>query len=294
MTRVVLFLLGRKGYELARAAFSPNLISVIDHVVIGEDRNIDDDYSVQIAALCKRCQILHYTRGSYQYGANSGTVVIAAGWRWLIDACDQRVIVLHDSLLPKYRGFNPLVTALLNRDEYLGVTAIWATEEFDRGDIIAAERVRVQYPLTITAAIEAVAGLYHVLGTTLLGKIVTGTEIPAIAQDEASASYSVWRDDDDYRIDWRESSAEILHFINCVGSPYKGASTMIDGALVRILEADVWPDVTIANRHPGKVLFLDDGKPVVICGDGLLKIVSARDAAGHDVLPLPRLRVRFC
>ena len=40
----------------------------------------------------------------------------------------ENLIVFHDSLLPKYRGFAPLVSQLINGEEYLGVTAIFTND----------------------------------------------------------------------------------------------------------------------------------------------------------------------
>jgi len=46
-------------------------------------------------------------------------------------------INLHASLLPKYRGASPIQEALLNNDEYSGVTAMMMEEGLDSGDILA-------------------------------------------------------------------------------------------------------------------------------------------------------------
>ena len=35
---------------------------------------------------------------------------------------------------------------------------------------------------------------------------------------------------------------------------------------------ELFEDVVVENRHVGKVIFTDDKFPIVICGEGLLKI----------------------
>jgi methionyl-tRNA formyltransferase len=80
-------------------------------------------------------------------------------------------------------------------------------------------------------------------------------------------------------------------------SPYKGAFALIDGDVVHITDAEVVRDVAIENRHVGKVLFQNEGSPVVICGRGLLHINEAvveSDAGARPFLPLKKLRTRFC
>jgi methionyl-tRNA formyltransferase len=50
---------------------------------------------------------------------------IAISWRWMLKVSN--LIVIHDSLLPKYRGFSPLVNMLINGEDTLGVTVLFAT-----------------------------------------------------------------------------------------------------------------------------------------------------------------------
>jgi methionyl-tRNA formyltransferase len=129
-----------------------------------------------------------------------------------------------------------------------------------------------------------------------LNKLLCGEEINVTKQVESEASYSVWRDEDDYKIDWRKSSSDIRRFIDAVGFPYKGASTTFDGKVIRILKAEEYVDVRVENRHYGKVLFVSEGKPVVICGKGMLRIIEAHiDDAEKKIslFPLFKFRIRF-
>ena len=63
---------------------------------------------------------------------------------------------------------------------------------------------------------------------------------------------------------------------------------------MRIFDAQVVPDVRIGSRSPGKVIFLDEGVPTVVCGHALLRLLEIRDHEGKaSLLPLNRLRTRF-
>jgi methionyl-tRNA formyltransferase len=112
-------------------------------------------------------------------------------------------------------------------------------------------------------------------------------------QDESKATYSLWRDEADYRIDWTKQATMIRRFIDAVGFPFKGASCVVDGKVLRIAEAEEIADVIIENRDAGKVIFIQDGKPVVVCGQGLLKIHGLYDELGNSMLPFARFRSRF-
>jgi methionyl-tRNA formyltransferase len=116
-----------------------------------------------------------------------------------------------------------------------------------------------------------------------------------VPQDEAAASYSLWRDAADYDMDWSDSAERLRDFVYAVGPPYAGARTRLDGVPARVWDVTVEPDAVIANRVPGKVIFLRDGRPTVVCGSGLLRIdaMSLDDDSGSSCLPLARFRVRL-
>lgn len=151
----------------------------------------------------------------------------------------------------------------------------------------------MHYPVKVVDAIRLVSDLYYDLAKSLFGIVAETGWFVGIPQDHAQASYSVWRDDEDYRINWSKSADEITHFINCLSYPYKGASTLCDGKVIRILNAEPFPDVAIVNRDVGKVLFINDEKPIVICGVGLLRISTANDEEGRNVLPFKNFRSRL-
>ncbi|MDO4725993.1 MAG: formyltransferase family protein [Porphyromonadaceae bacterium] len=291
--KVAFYLLGYKGYIVLQrflTAFSKNNISC---VVIGKDKNVCNDFSLEIEELCQSNKLTFYFRNdSFDVAADT---IFLIGWRWMIDIGDKKIIVLHDSLLPKYRGFNPLVTALINKEERIGVTALFANNKYDRGDIIAQKSISVSYPLKISKAIELITPLYSDLVNEISQKLFADIPLNAVPQVEEKATYSVWRDKDDYRINWQESACRIALFVDATGFPYEGAQTEAYGEIVEIIGAEALEyDIMVENRTPGKVIFVEEGYPIVICGKGLLKItqmVSKRDKT--SLLPLKQFRTRF-
>lgn len=264
-------------------------------VVVGRDPQVHEDFSEEIISLCENHRISCCERKEHSESsiAFEDHIAFAAGWRWLIKGSFLQILVFHDSLLPKYRGFNPLVSALLKKDSKIGVTALIANKDFDCGDIVESRSLEMHYPVKVVDAIRLVSDLYYDLAKSLFGIVAETGWFVGIPQDHAQASYSVWRDDEDYRINWSKSADEITHFINCLSYPYKGASTLCDGKVIRILNAEPFPDVAIVNRDVGKVLFINDEKPIVICGVGLLRISTANDEEGRNVLPFKNFRSRL-
>lgn len=172
MRKLTLFVLGQKGYATVTACFNPEFIDIIQMVVIGEDKNLLYDYSDDIRLLCEKAGIKYSMRQDYSpVTSNENCIAIASGWRWMIRAEFHPLIVIHDSILPKYRGFNPLVTALLNYDNIIGATALIATQEFDKGNIIATNSTEISYPIKIKDAMVVMAEIISKLTLIVLCKI---------------------------------------------------------------------------------------------------------------------------
>lgn len=85
----------------------------------------------------------------------------------------------------------------------------------------------------------------------------------------------------------------LRRFVDALGWPYRGASTLLGEQKLRVFAAETVPDVVVENRTPGKVLFVRQGQPVVVCGTGLLRLTELRTDQGVDALPLAQFRSRF-
>jgi methionyl-tRNA formyltransferase len=290
--KVDLYLMSAKGLHALQASIASGFSPLINQVCIGRDSRVTYDFSNDIRDLCDSYGI------TWRYRDQANTLLkpeysIAISWRWLLrEACN--LIVIHDSLLPKYRGFAPLVSQLVNGESEIGVTAVWAKEDYDTGDIIAQSSIPITYPIKICDAIERISSCYEECILLLFRRIASKAEIISTPQDESLATYSLWRDEDDYWINWHDDAERIARFVDAVGVPYKGALSLCLGNQIVINQVHVVPNVMIVNRNPGKVLRIQDGYPVVVCGSGLLMITDAVDSyTGRSILPLKFFRSRF-
>lgn len=288
---VTLFVMTQKGLTFVEQVV-PLYKDFIAEVVIGQDPAVQNDYSSEIAAVCDSQNVRFSFRSDFS--KIDTEYAMAISWRWLIDHPAEKLIVFHDSLLPRYRGFAPLVNALINHERTIGVTAIFGAAEYDRGDIIDQSALQISYPITIAEAISAINECYVALGKSIMQALASGETLSARPQDHDQATYSLWRDDEDYRIDWSLPASKIRHIIDAVGAPYKGAYCLLDKVPARILAAQELDDVTIENRTPGKVIFIEEGLPVVVCGQGLLKLTCCvADDDLRSLLPLSKFRLRL-
>jgi methionyl-tRNA formyltransferase len=113
-----------------------------------------------------------------------------------------------------------------------------------------------------------------------------------VEQDPTQASYSLWRDEEDFVIDWSSDAHEICRMIDATGYPYAGARTTLGDETIYVEEATTLPDLNFENRTPGKIWSLESGRPIVVCGSGLVRLERCRAADGAEFV-FRRLRSRL-
>ena len=291
MSIIALYLMSEKGLAILNTVVKNNLLHLISHVIVGTDKNVINDFSNEIIHICK----IHRLPWSYKNVklTISTEYSFAVSWRWMLPT-HNKLLVFHDSPLPRHRGFAPLVSQLIEAEKEIGVTALFGSEKYDHGDIVAIEKVNIDYPITIQEAIKKSLPLYEKLAFDILKRIDKGEKIIGIPQNEDKASYSLWRDDLDYFVDWTKDAQWIERFVNAVGYPFLGAKAFLNGEIISLKKVQAKTDIYIHNRQVGKVIFIDDGIPVVVCHKGLLLILEANFVNnGQSILPLTKFRSRL-
>jgi len=277
---ITLYLLNKKGFSVLSSLLQNEMHKdFIDLVVGAKDYGNQEDFYEEIENLCQQNSIPFMNRKEAEF--KNSKYSMAIGWRWLIKDV-RNLIVLHDSYLPKYRGFSPVVNMLINGENYLGVSAIWASPGMDEGNIIMQKKISISYPIKIEQAIEEVAKIYEDLANSIVGNLLSGKEIVSSPQNNKDASYSIWRDSKDYYIDWNDKAENIKRFVDAVGYPYDGAKTRTaTNETLRIIECSIVEDVVSEVRAPGKILMMQNEKPIVLCGQGN-KAIKLEKFIAHD------------
>lgn len=279
---LALFVAGAKGYNFLQCLSET---MPIDFVCSYQSKGSRCDSYSNIVNLCKLKSIPFSDRENLQTGNfQAAQIVMIAGWQFLMNEIDDRFVVLHDSLLPKFRGFSPTVVSLIVGERQIGVTAFRPSPGVDTGDIFDQEAIGVSYPVTIKEAYEKLGHAYACLAQRLVAA-AEKNELVARAQDHGDATYAVWRDEADYEIDWTSSATEIRRFVDALGWPYMGAKTRYQGAEIRIEHVEEDADLSFAIRQPGKLWSIDpaSGEPLVICGVGMIRIKKAVSASDQRV-----------
>lgn len=291
--KILLFAATKKGIYILESMLNAHKEELAGIFTFAE-KNVSEDYSDKIQKLCENNNIplFHWKNHSNAIKRIikklEVTHIFLVGWPFLLpeslnEELENKMIVFHDSLLPRFRGFAPLPTALICGEREVGFSVLFAEKEMDAGDIILQRRYDVEEGMSVADVIELVAQGYAECSGELIHMLKTG-QYNAQPQDQSKATYSVWRDLNDMQIDWNKSAREIHNFIRALGSPYLGAYTFLDNEKVYIYKSRVVPDITFELRQPGKLWKINGETATVICGSGMLEITDCIKSTGEIMI----------
>ncbi|MYT99052.1 MULTISPECIES: methionyl-tRNA formyltransferase [unclassified Streptomyces] len=212
-------------------------------------------------------------------------IIVANNWRtWLppeiYNLPVHGTLNIHDSLLPAYAGFSPLIWALINGEPEVGVTAHLMDEELDAGDIVVQRSVAVGPTDTSTDLFHRTVDLIAPVTTEALGLIASGrTEFTP--QDRSRASFFHKRAEEDIRIDWNWPAENLERLIRAQSAPYPSAFTFHKGQRLDVLAA-----VVSEGRYggtPGRIFYREGDGVVIVAG------ADARTGRNHG-LAITRVR----
>ncbi|MFF4591810.1 methionyl-tRNA formyltransferase [Amycolatopsis sp. NPDC001319] len=203
-------------------------------------------------------------------------LIVANNWRtWLppeiFTLPPHGTLNVHDSLLPAYAGFSPLIWALVNGEPEVGVTAHLMNAELDAGDIVVQRAVPVGPKDTTTDLFHRTVDLIEPIVTEALSLIGTGTVVP-IAQDRSKASFFHKRAPRDSLIDWTWPAPDIERLVRAQSDPYPNAFAYHRGLPLGIVRASV--SAGHYGGTPGRIFIKE--------GDGVVIVAGPEARRGHS------------
>lgn len=195
-------------------------------------------------------------------------VLVATNWRtWIpphvFDLPRKGTLNVHDSLLPAYAGFSPLIWALVNGEPEVGVTAHMMDETLDAGDIVAQRAVPIGPRDTTKDLFDKTLPLFGALTIEGLDRIAKG-ETGFAKQDRSKASFFHKRAEEDLRIDWTWTAEELDRLVRAQCAPYPSAFTFHRGKRLEIVEAEV--SQAVYGGTPGRIFYREGNGVAVVAG----------------------------
>ncbi|MCC3327015.1 methionyl-tRNA formyltransferase [Nocardia abscessus] len=194
---------------------------------------------------------------------------------------------LHDSLLPKFTGFSPVLWALISGASETGLTVHRMDEGLDTGDILVQRSIPIGPSDTGTELV--MRGMELIPGA--LGEALAALDSGTAQwrpQNKAERTYFHKRSERDSRIDWTWQAEDLERFVRALSAPYPRAFTHYRGERIEVLAARV--SEARYGGTPGRVIVQEGGGAVVTGADAhrggnrALVITRVRTAAGaeHD------------
>ena len=143
-------------------------------------------------------------------------------------------VVVHPSMLPRWRGAAPVERALMAGETALGVAIVRMTAGVDEGPLADMRAVEVPRDADAGRAYELLAPVAAAALVAALDAIVAGSV--TWCEQEGEPSYAVKLTAADRRIDWRRPAAEIVDRVRAL-SPRTGAVAELGGRRVLVWRA---------------------------------------------------------
>lgn len=192
-------------------------------------------------------------------------IIVANNWRtWLprelFDLPVHGTLNLHDSLLPKFTGFSPVIWALISGESKVGLTAHRMDDDLDTGDIVLQRSVPITPTSTATELVQATIDLIPGVLIDALDQIESGTAVWT-PQQLSERTFFHKRSEIDSQINWTWPADQIDRLVRAQSDPYPNAYTHFRGQRLRITRASVSRGVY--GGTPGRV-FIHEGDGMVI------------------------------
>ena len=266
---------GRLGYQTLLKLFNKHKINFV----------FTDSKSENLIKFCEQNKLSVFVgnprngRAKEFIAKNECEILISINYLFLIEydvinLSKSLAFNIHGSLLPKYRGRTPHVWAIINGEEFTGITAHIIDQGCDTGDILeqiiisidpndTGDNILIKYEFNYLPLIEKV-----------IQSFVQGKLKPK-KQDPKKATYFGKRVPDDGLINWNWQKERIYNWIRAQAHPYPGAFTFLNGKKITIDEISYSDDGYEYKQPNGMVL---NSHPLVIkTPNGAVEIKSFRE-----------------
>lgn len=213
-------------------------------------------------------------------------IIFCFGWsslikKELLTLAPMGVIGYHPAKLPQNRGRHPLIWALVLGLKKSASTFFFMEEGADNGDILSQIKFDISYE-------DDASTLYQKVISIALEQIkifVPQLQAKKYARVKQNHNLSnTWRKrgKPDGIIDFRMSSRAIYNLVRGLTKPYIGANVIYKGKDIIIWKVEE-VKIDMNNIEPGKILDIQDDRPLVKSYDGAILISE------HEFIDLPKV-----
>lgn len=195
----------------------------------------------------------------------------------VIEAFPQGIVNSHFSLLPAWRGADPITFTILNGDSETGVSLMLLVEAMDEGPILAQGHYQLHSDITTPELTEDLIELSSAMLKEIIPLYLTGKAHAAPQDTGKPASYSRKLTKEDGILNWHKPAEVLEREIRAfVGWPK--SRTHFRNLEVAITKSHVLN----VSGNPGTTAIIDK-LPVVFCGDKALVLDKVKPANKKEI-----------
>ena len=181
-------------------------------------------------------------------------------------------INIHASLLPSYRGANPIQRAIMSGEKIAGITIMNMDSGVDTGSMLLKDFIPVPEDMTYGELEKELS----TIGANLIIKYLEERENILPQRQTKDFSLAPKLSKEEAKIDWQNSAQKIHNLIRAL-SPYPYANFTHNETIIKAIKSEVVKNKT-TTAPAGTVLSSD---LEIACGDGsVIKLLSLQKTGG--------------
>lgn len=156
----------------------------------------------------------------------------------ILDIPKVATINLHASLLPEYRGANPIQRAIYDGKEETGITTMITVLALDAGDICIQEKIKITPNMTDKELMQIISDKAPFIMYPTIKQLYNGILKP-VKQDDAKATLAKKFKKEDAVLDWTKSAQELHNQVRSMTTWPCACTTIADKGL-KVLKTEVF------------------------------------------------------
>lgn len=177
---------------------------------------------------------------------------------------------LHGSILPKYRGAAPIQYALINNEEYTGMSLMEMTKEMDAGKVYATQSIKIEEDDNASSLFSKLAKVAYYLIEEYIPLYING-KLKGYPQDESKVTFSPTIKKEEEHLDLSRDKETIYGYIRAL-SDHPGAYLDSELGKIKIFKAKIISNEVIGEV--GEIVKADKEAIYLQCQNGLLSLIE--------------------
>ena len=192
----------------------------------------------------------------------------------ILNAFPHGVLNAHAGDLPRYRGNACPNWAILNGEDKIGVCVHKMTKDLDAGPVLNREYFELSENTYIADVYEWLNDRLPYMFLNAVSGLESDSQQFEAQDPKIRPLYCFPRKPQDSRIDWTDSSEDILRLIRASSHPFAGAYSFLEtqDLKVVIFRAKAYHPNFDFLAVPGQLCMSGKTNPIIACSDGLIEL----------------------